>query len=177
MYPITRTILGAAKALAAPSLPVDGISEMHFRCRPWDLDMFLEMNNGRVLTLYDLGRFDLSIRTGFAKALKQNRWGLAVAGSSIRYRRRITLLQKVTMRTQVVGHEDRWIFMQQGMWVNGDPVSALLVRTCVLSKGKPVPPQEVASAIGVPEWNPELPDWVNKWADHDNDRPWPPLGQ
>ena len=174
MYPLGRTVLCAARGLASSPLPVDGVSEIQFRCRPWDLDMFLEMNNGRVLTLYDLGRFDLAIRTGLARALKTNRWGLAVAGSSIRYRRRITLLQKVTIKTQALGFEGRWIFLQQSMWVNGEPASALLIRTCVTSKGKPVAPEEVTASVRAPDWNPELPAWVISWMDHDDHRPWPP---
>ena len=71
MYPLTRLLLVSLKALRASPLEPDGIAETSFRCRPWDLDMFMEMNNGRVLTLYDLGRFDLSIRTGLAKLLKK----------------------------------------------------------------------------------------------------------
>ncbi len=174
MYPVARTVLGAARALAAAPLPIEGTSEISFRCRPWDLDMFLEMNNGRALTLYDLGRFDLSIRTGLAPALRKNRWGLAVAGSSIRYRRRITAFQKVTMRTRVLGHTDCWIFLEQSMWAKGEPMSALLVRTCVTSNGKPVAPEKVAAAVGAPDWNPDLPDWVTGWIAHDGQRPWPP---
>ena len=69
----------------ADTITIDDISATSFRIRPWDIDMFLEVNNGRVLTLYDLGRFDFSIRMGLAKALRQNKWGLVVAGSTVRY--------------------------------------------------------------------------------------------
>jgi hypothetical protein len=34
------------------------------------------MNNGRILTLYDCGRLNLSIRTGLATVLKEKRWEL-----------------------------------------------------------------------------------------------------
>ena len=64
MYPISRLIGGAVRAYRAPKLNIDDTSESSFICRPWDIDMFFEMNNGRILTLYDLGRFDLAIRGG-----------------------------------------------------------------------------------------------------------------
>ena len=54
MYPLTRLALVSLKALRATPLEADGIAGTSFRCRPWDLDKFMEMNNGRVLTLYDL---------------------------------------------------------------------------------------------------------------------------
>ena len=37
-------------------------------CWPWDLDPWIELNNGRTLTLYDLGRLPLSQRTGLKRS-------------------------------------------------------------------------------------------------------------
>jgi len=174
MYPVTRLLLVCLKALRAKPLAVDGISETTFRCRPWDLDMFMEMNNGRVLTLYDLGRFDLSIRTGLARVLKQRKWGLAVAGSTVRYRKRIRAFDKVTMRTQLLGIDEKWIFVGQSMWVKGKPVSSLLVRTCVTETGRALPTADVRQAMNMENWNPPMPDWVQNWHMSDQARPWPP---
>ncbi|MBC8367482.1 hypothetical protein H8E52_08735 [bacterium] len=39
-----------------------------------------------------------------------------------------------------------------------------------------VPVQEVMAALGRPEWNPELPDWVLAWSEADLNLPWPPEG-
>ena len=109
-------------------IAIDDAAETAFRIRPWDIDMFLEVNNGRILTLFDMGRFDLSIRTGLAKALKQNRWGLVVAGSTVRYRRRVRMFEKVTIYTQMVGYDDRWAYILQSMWVKGTPASSILLK-------------------------------------------------
>lgn len=136
--------------------------------------MFLEMNNGRVLTLYDLGRFDLSIRTGLAKALKNHKWGLVVAGSSVRYRHRVKVFDNITIRTQVVGFEDRWTYIVQSMWVKGRPTSSVLLRTAVTSKGRVVSSHDVLNALGIVDWNPELPAWVASWIAGEEERPWPP---
>ncbi|MEZ5476592.1 MAG: acyl-CoA thioesterase [Thiolinea sp.] len=108
-------------------LPPDsqGTLGNRFSLPPWDLDMFGEMNNGRVLTLYDLGRFDLVIRTGFMKIMRAQRWGLVVAGASVRYRRRVRLFDRVRLRTQIVGFDQRWIYIVQSMWVGGQPTSPL----------------------------------------------------
>jgi tetratricopeptide (TPR) repeat protein len=81
MYPALR--LGLITLSERRKAPL-GLFDRHvlpLRCLPWDLDGFLEMNNGRVLTIYDLGRFAMSIRVGLWDKLKQNRWGLVVAGA------------------------------------------------------------------------------------------------
>ncbi|TLP45695.1 acyl-CoA thioesterase [Cohaesibacter sp. CAU 1516] len=177
MYPVSRlllAILEAKRGQKKQSLAFDAVSEISFRCRPWDLDMFMEMNNGRVLTLYDLGRFDLSIRCGLMDVLKRQKWGLAVAGSSVRYRKRVRLFDKVTMRSQVVGMDERWFYIAQSMWVAGEPTSSVLLRTCITARGRSIPTAEVRTAIGAPDWQLAIPDWVTSWNEADKIRPWPP---
>ena len=132
------------------------------------------MNNGRILTLFDLGRFDLSIRTGLSKILRQNRWGLAVAGGSARYRKRVRMLDKVTMRTQLAGVDDKWFFVSQSMWVKGQPTSSALLRTCITKGGRALPSSEVLDAMGLASWPHALPAWVAEWSEADATRPWPP---
>lgn len=174
MYPFGRLLGISIKAAFSKPLDVGEISTTTFRCVPWDLDMFMEMNNGRVLTLYDLGRFNLAIRTGLAKVLKRNRWGLVVAGGTVRYRRRIKVFDRVTMRTQVAGMDDRWIYVAQSMWVKDQPCSSLLLRTGVTGNGKVVPTEAVREAMNLEGWVAEPSAWVKSWIDSEEDRPWPP---
>ena len=84
MYPFLRAIKAMAAASRQPPL---GLLDAHVSehiCWPWDLDPWVELNNGRTLTLYDLGRLPLSRRTGVEKVMRAKRWGLTVAGSSVR---------------------------------------------------------------------------------------------
>ena len=177
MYPVSRLLISSLKAKMAqkanPLGPSD-IGEISFITRPWDLDMFMEMNNGRVLTLYDLGRFDWSIRSGLWDALLENKWGLAVAGSTVRYRKRVRLFDKVTMRTQPAGMDERWFYIAQSMWVRGEPASSVLLRTCITAKGRSVPTAEVREAMNLPDWRQDMPSWVEGWDEADKARPWPP---
>lgn len=155
-------------------IELDGVCETSLRCMPWDMDMFLEMNNGRVLTLCDIGRFSLAIRTGLTKALRVNRWGLVVAGSTVRYRKRVRIFDKITMRTQVVAYDERWFYIVQSMWVKGQPTSSVLIRTGVTSKGKVIPTNKVLKALGVTHFTFETSEWVNSWISSEEKRPWPP---
>lgn len=175
MYPLFRLVSTVLGALRAPALTLIESSEVSFRCRPWDLDVFMEMNNGRVLTLYDLGRTDLSIRCGLAKQLKQHKWGLVVAGSTVRYRKRVRVFNKVTMRTRLAGVDERWIYLEQSMWVKGQPCSSVLLRTAVTAKGKTVATERVMAAMQLGDIPMALADWPKQWIDSEDKRPWPPL--
>ncbi len=174
MYPFLRFFNSSIKGVLSKPVSVDSICETSFYCMPWDLDMFLEMNNGRIITLYDLGRFNLAIRTGLGKILRQKRWGLVVAGNSIRYRRRIRVFEKVTMRTQVSYYDERWVYLTQSMWVKGQPASSALIRTGVTEKGKTISTSRIFAALQASDWKPQPDVWTQSWIDSELERPWPP---
>lgn len=54
-------------------------SKVNFRVLPNDLDLNFHMNNGRYLTLMDLGRIDYFVRCGIAKASYQKNGNLLLA--------------------------------------------------------------------------------------------------
>ncbi len=178
MYPFIRyasTIVHAAlQVKKGNTLTFKDTSEITLRCRLSDIDNFLEMNNGRVLTLYDMGRTDFAIRTGLGKQLLKQRWGLVVAGSTIQYRQRIRAFQKVTMKTQIVGIDERWMYIEQSMWVKGKPCSSALLRTGVTQGGKVIASERVLAALGQSDWKLPPSGYVEEWIISDADRPWPP---
>ncbi|MFO6466156.1 acyl-CoA thioesterase [Jannaschia sp. KMU-145] len=174
MYPFLRLAHQLARARGLPPLGLRDVHVSHHRCWPWDLDGFMEMNNGRTLTLYDLGRFGAGVRMGLSGVLREKRWGLAVAGTSVRYRKRVTAFQKIEMRTRVVGWDARFVYIVQDMWVAGTCCSQALLRTAVVAGGRAVPTTEVLTAMGEDAAPPALPDWVAAWIEAEATRPWPP---
>lgn len=82
MFPFVPMIKGIVLARNLPAL--ENFTDLHESshiCWPWDIDLFGEMNNGRVLTIYDLGRFASAQRGGLIKVLFANKWGLAMTGA------------------------------------------------------------------------------------------------
>ena len=177
MYPLLRLGKVLWQAKKAPELHYLDKSTISLRCHPWDLDMFNEMNNGRILTLFDLGRFDLAMRCGLMATLKRQRWALVVAGSSVRYRKRIKAWDKITMHSQYLGHDERWMYLSQSMWVGDNPCCSVLIRSGVTGKQGLIAPEQVITSTGHHHQNPELPSWVKDWASADNSREWPPNTQ
>jgi acyl-CoA thioesterase FadM len=174
MYPFLRMIKEMALARRQPPLGLFDTHVSHHICWPWDLDPWVELNNGRTLTLYDLGRLPLARRTGIERLMREKRWGLTVAGSTTRYRRRVTMFSRLTMHSRCLGWDGRFLYTEQSMWQRGDCASHVLIRSAIVSKAGIVPPARLAEAAGAPTESPPLPDWVTAWIAAEGTRPWPP---
>ena len=174
MYPFLRMAKALINARFAPPLGLFDAHISHHICWPWDLDLWMELNNGRALTLYDLGRLPLARRAGLDRVLAAKGWGMAVAGSSIRYRRRVTMFQRLTMHSRCIGWDARFIYMEQSLWRGGECTSHVLIRSAVTSANGIVPPADLALASGAATESPPLPAWVGAWIAADATRPWPP---
>ncbi|AUH65237.1 acyl-CoA thioesterase [Paracoccus zhejiangensis] len=175
MYPLIRFVKEMVKFRSAPPLDFTGTHVSTHMCWPWDLDPWIELNNGRTLTLYDLGRIPLASRTGLIGTLKTRGWGITVAGNSVRYRRRIKAFQRFTMLSRAIGWDDRFIYMEQSMWRKGECCNHILIRSAITGAKGIVPPVELLAATGANPESPPLPDWVQAWIAADALRPWPPV--
>ena len=174
MYPFIRLLGSFSEARRKGPLDLFEPHETGVRIWPWDLDPWRELNNGRTLTLFDLGRVPLLVRLGFVGATRARGWGLTVAGQTTRYRKRVTLFQRVTCVSRLLGWDTRFCYIEQSFWLRGDCTTHMLVRMAVVSKTGLVPPAEVIAALGHAEQSPPLPDWVKAWIAADAARPWPP---
>lgn len=173
MYPFARLAVSLLKYRPDPAFHWSQTHVTPLTCWPSDIDMFLEMNNGRILTLCEFGRFEYSARLGVLKVLRRRGWGLVVAGSSVRYRRRIRPFQRVYLHTRLVGWDARFVYFEQCMWRRGVCLNQCLFRTGVTSAGKLVPTDIAAPAFGIEEPSPEFPEWVQAWIEADEKRVWP----
>ncbi|MBK5933519.1 thioesterase superfamily protein [Rhodovulum imhoffii] len=174
MYPFLRLIKEFHVHRHAPPLPLTGTHVSTHICWPWDLDIWMELNNGRTLTLLDLGRLPLAKRVGLIAVLRANRWGLTMAGVSVRYRRRVKMFDRFETRSRCVGWDDKFIYIEQGMWRKGTCANHALYRSAVTDATGIVRPERVMEAMGARVISPPLPEWVRNWIAADATRPWPP---
>jgi len=174
MYPVFRMVYQLAATRNAPPLPVTGTHVSYHRCWPWDIDLWMELNNGRTLTFYDLGRIPLAKRAGLVDVLKREGWGMTMAGASVRYRARIRTFEVVEMRSRVVGWDALFIYLEQSMWKGQTCCNQIVYRSAVTGPGGIVPTEQVMAAMGLDGPAPEMPGWVQAWIDADAQRPWPP---
>lgn len=177
MYPLIRFAREVMAARRAPRLPPMGAHVSTHRVWPWDLDPWWELNNGRTLTLYDLGRIPMAIRLGIVQAMRENGWGFTVAGNSVRYRKRIKLFHRFTQVSRTLGWDGQFLYMDQSMWIEGECANHMLLRVAIVGSGRKgiVTPAEFMAALGYHGESPALPEWVHAWIAADAQRPWPPV--
>jgi acyl-CoA thioesterase FadM len=159
-----RAIKTLVLALFGRRLSLLDESVVRFRCWPNDLDLNVHMNNGRYLTLMDLGRTDLVLRMRLLRAIYGRGWRPMVASVQVRFRRGIAPFQKFLLRTRLVGWDEKWIFFEQRFEAGGKDVTVALVKAVIQGPAGSVPPRELAALAGLPATeSPPLPPAVVAW--------------
>ena len=174
MYPAIRLAKEFWRHRNAPTLQIGEAHVTHLICWPGDIDLFMEMNNGRTLTLYDLGRIVMFKRMGVMDDMKRLEWAGTVAGVSVRYRSRVRMFQKVEVRSTFIGWDDRFNYALQSMWRGKTCTSQVLLRMAITDRNGLVPSETVVKGFGIDSQSPAMPDWVHAWIAAENSRPWPP---
>lgn len=148
----------------ASPLRIWDASHATFRVNPADLDVQRHMNNGRYLSIMDLGRMDLMLRSGFWKRVTAAGWYPVVAGQTITYRKSLTLGQKFDLATRVIGYDERWIYMEQVFRRGSTVIADAVIRARFLrTSGGSVDVSEVLELVGPAPEDLELPQWVREW--------------
>lgn len=177
MFPFVRLIKDVW--LASRQAPLVALTDTHVSrhiCWPQDLDIFLELNNGRALTLYDLGRTAMAQRAGLIRILRREGWAMTMAGSHVRFRRRIHGFQRFDVRSRAVCWDDKFIYIEQSMWKrDGECASHALYRAAVTDANGIVSTTRVLNAMGLDRPSPDMPEWIDAWRQADAKRPWPPM--
>lgn len=164
MYPIARFAKVLAAAHARSKLDPLADSVVSFRVWPGDLDNNLHLNNGRYLTLMDLGRWDMVVRTGLAKALLKHRWYPVVGSSTIRHKRALDPFQRFELRTRLLGWNEQGFFIEQRFERGGEVYAVGVIWGVFLGPSGKVPAADVVHAVQPGAESPALPAWVEAWA-------------
>lgn len=175
MYPYLRVAKEFFVFRKAPELSFGDTHVSHHRVWPWDIDPFMELNNGRTLTLFDLGRLLLGKRAGLLRVLRQEKWSMTMAGVCVRYRRRLRSFERFEMRSRAIGWDARFIYLDQTMWkLDGECANQAIYRVAITDKNGIVATDRLLKAMGVAPEAMQLPAWVQTWLDAEAQRPWPP---
>ncbi len=152
-----------------PKLGLLDVSRLTVRVWPNDLDTNLHMNNGRYLTLADLGRVDWSVRSG-ALRLARQRGAMPVVGDAIaKFRRSLEPFQRFTLETRLLGWDEKWAYIEHRFIRQGRVLGVIVIRGVFVSKTGSVPPDELLTSLDHHQPSPALPQWVLDWANSCND--------
>ena len=152
-----RLIRVLVSALFKPRLGPLEESVVTFRVLPNDLDLNLHMNNGRYLTIMDLGRLDLIARVGLLRIMFKQRWTPIVGTATIRYRRSLDPFQKYQLISRVVCWEDRWIYLEQRFESKGEVAALAYIKALIRTRRRTLRSREVLNALGLQQRSPPMP--------------------
>jgi acyl-CoA thioesterase FadM len=165
VYPWLRLIRIGFSALTQPKAGLLDSTSVRLRVWPNDLDFNAHVNNGRYLTLADMGRVHWFLRTGvLATARKHNAFPI-VGDAMAKFRRDLRLFEKVEIRTRLLGWDHKWGFLEHRFVRMDRVLGVVAIRGVFKGAGGNLDPQEVLSDMAVATPSPALPEWTQRFND------------
>jgi hypothetical protein len=123
-------------------------SVLSFRVLPNDLDPNWHVN---------------TLRTGLMRQIVRHRWMPVLGGAVIRYQRPLKLWQRYTLTTQIIGWDEKWIYMEQHFDSEGKRCASALVKGLIRAPDHSVPTPEVMHSVGLDLPSPRFPPHLEQW--------------
>lgn len=152
-------------------------SVLHFRVWPTDLDANIHMNNGRYLSIMDLGRLDLMVRFGMMGTVLKEKWMPVLGAATIRYRISLNPFRQFRLETKIVWWDEKWFYIEQRFVIKGGKKDGA-VAAIAFVKGSfyckksrtTVPTSELVKLMGVDGAQiPARPRYIASWQTAEED--------
>ena len=137
---------------------------LNLRVLPNDLDINRHLNNGRFLTILDLGSIDLFLRSGLFFRAIRNGCKPMIGGLIVTYRSGLSLLERYTQRMQLAAWDDRWNYFKFDFHKrNGQLSAAGYFKGAFVSRNGLVPNTAVEAMFGHRRGPCVIPPAVENW--------------
>ncbi|MES2116226.1 MAG: acyl-CoA thioesterase [Pseudomonadota bacterium] len=134
--------------LFRPRLPVGpATSELALMTMPNDLDINLHVNNGRYLTLCDLNRVDLFIRSGLARLMVKHGWMPVIAEHTMKYRKELGVFRRFKATMELTHWDERHFFMTHRFTIGDKLIAEGTSKGLLVGKQGVVAPHVVIAAL------------------------------
>ena len=139
------------------------------RILPNDLDVNRHLNNGRYLTILDLGSIDLFLRSGvFVRAI---RYGFRpmIGGLIVTFRKGLSIFERYKLTMQLKAWDDHWNYFQfEFRKIDGQLSAAGYFKGALVSKNGFVPNNIADDIFGYMRDSCKLPVAVENWIKAEN---------
>ncbi len=162
---LLRTLLMMLTSRRRSRLDFREVGRVTMRVMPGDLDVLNHVNNGVYLSLMDLGRMDLMIRSGMWQRMRERGWYPVAASATVTYRRSLQPWQRYTLETRMIGFDEKALYVEQRFVVDGEVFAVGYLRARFLKKsGGTVSVTELAELGGIDPSTLPVPQWMLDWA-------------
>ena len=160
-----------------PRLVMPGATSLlRFRVWPHDLDLSLHMNNGRYLTIMDLGRLDVMLGSGLWRAVLRHKWTPIASTVKIRFRREMRAFARYRLETRILAWDADAVVMEQVFILETGPRTGQVAAHALFKGGlydraakKFVPIARLMAEVGVAAESPPLTPEVDAFLRADED--------
>lgn len=151
----------------APRLTMFDTGSLSMRATLTDVDFARHINNGMYFSIFDLGRFDLMFRSGVWDVMRKNKWTPVVQTETITFRKSVELGKKFSQETRLLGMDEKCIYFEQRIVVNGEIYARAYIATRMTSRKGAVSNEEILKAVGLelPE-DRVVPQWLIDWREN-----------
>ncbi len=145
-------------ALGKPHAPLTAPRQARFTVWLTDQDMFMHMTNSRYLSFADLGRVDLTARSGLRRALKRHRWRADICGQTMTINRMLKAPKSFLLETQIVGWTDHYLAIAQTFLRNGKTYASVNTLLSLQDRtGVAIAPRQLIDLIDPATEQPAMP--------------------
>lgn len=137
-------------------------ARLRFTVLPTDCDLNFHLNAGRFISFMDVGRVELLGRMRLFRKVLAKGWRPINGGMIIRYRRSILPFERFTLRSRVIGWDEKWIYFEHIIERKGELCAIANARGLFRHGKRSVPPAELGEMIGVAD-SPPLPELIEHW--------------
>lgn len=115
---------------------------------PNDIDVNGHMNNGRFMTICDLNRIDLFIRTGLARIMLRRKWMPIISFHDMNYYKSLKLGQRYRCSMSMERWDEKYFYMRHKFTnPSGATVAEGVSRAVIRGRDGVIPPEEVVAAV------------------------------
>jgi acyl-CoA thioesterase FadM len=163
---LLRTLLMMLTSRRKPRTDFRDVGRLRMRVLPNDTDILRHVNNGIYLSLMDLGRMDLMIRSGYWARLRKLGWYPVATNTTMTYRRSLQAWQRYELQTKVIGFDDKAMFVEQRFVSGGEVYAVGYMRGRFLKRsGGTVSVAELSELAGIDPATMQAPAWMTQWVD------------
>ena len=127
-------------------LTISETSSLTFAVWLTDIDATI-MNHAAMMTVFETGRIDYMIRTGFFKLARQRKWYVPNSSISVQFFRPLKAFQKAVLTTRVFHMTEHFIFIEQKITRQGKDVALCIVKSKVKSGRENIATQEIVKLL------------------------------
>ncbi len=160
MYPWLRLMGAGMSAAAQPRVDLLATTCVRLRVWPNDLDFNFHVNNGRYLTLADIGRIHWFMRSGVWGAARRQQAYPVVGDAVAKFRRDLKVFDAFEIHTRLLGWDSRWGFIEHRFVRAGRVIGAVAIRGVFKGRQAVIAPGTLLAGIAPGTVSPPLPGWA-----------------